>query len=214
MEKTKKRFFLSVFVQDLLAVPLAKVCIRARVHPNFVTAAGLLSALFCAFAFLNGKMYLGALLYFAAMVLDSTDGRVARGLGISSRLGMILDTIADKTRSIVAAMALIVGVLGPTLNAIVMFGLYISVPLLRLAVSLKYRPTVDPMEIYWYNTRFASWLESANVCGFYMGWERAAAVLVLGPLTGFPMIVLVLAVLMEALIFAKGLVHLIRTREA
>lgn len=213
MEKTKRRFFLSVFVQDRFAIPLAKLCIRAGVHPNVVTALGLAAALLSAYSFYVGRLRLGALMYFAAMVLDSTDGRVARGLGKSSRLGLILDTIADKSRSIVTAFALVVGTLGFTLHALLFFGLYISTPLIRAFVSARWRPPADPMELFWHSTRFAPWLEKVKVCGFYMGWERAALALVVGPLIGRPVEALVLAVLIEVSIYIAGLVRFLRREE-
>ena len=79
MEKNKRRFLFSVFIQDLIAVPLAKFLIQLKFNANLVTLVGLFLAILSGVAYICHAYILGSILLFGALVMDSTDGRVARG---------------------------------------------------------------------------------------------------------------------------------------
>lgn len=98
MEKKLRRFFFSVFVQDLFAIPLARLLINMRIKANYVTMVGLISSIASGVLYLTHDYVLGSLLFFIALVLDSTDGRVARGTNTFSDFGAKLDAVADKIR--------------------------------------------------------------------------------------------------------------------
>jgi phosphatidylglycerophosphate synthase len=77
-----------------IALPLS----GTRVHPNHVTAFGLLVGLVAAACYASGAprgMDLGALLYVCSVILDHVDGELARATGTSSASGQAFDRFAD-----------------------------------------------------------------------------------------------------------------------
>jgi phosphatidylglycerophosphate synthase len=71
---------------------------RVSVSANEVTIAGFAFAILAGLAFANGTYWggvAGALLYWASMVLDCSDGEVARGTLSDSKFGAWLETITD-----------------------------------------------------------------------------------------------------------------------
>ena len=85
-------------INSFLAEPLVPWFIRWKISANAVTLLSLLFGLAGAFLFLGGSnsfMVLGAVGFLLANVLDECDGKVARQTGTSSRLGALLDTLAD-----------------------------------------------------------------------------------------------------------------------
>ncbi len=80
------------------SVPLSRVLARRGVGPNVVTFMGLLLAVAAAMA-VSVDIYvvslIGALLYYASMVLDCSDGEVARLTFRDSRFGAWFETAVD-----------------------------------------------------------------------------------------------------------------------
>jgi phosphatidylglycerophosphate synthase len=80
------------------SVPLSRVLARRGVGPNVVTFLGLLLAVAAAMA-VSVDIYvvslIGALLYYASMVLDCSDGEVARLTFRDSRFGAWFETAVD-----------------------------------------------------------------------------------------------------------------------
>lgn len=80
------------------SVPLSRVLARRGVGPNVVTFMGLLLAVAAAMA-VSVDVYIvsliGALLYYASMVLDCSDGEVARLTFRDSRFGAWFETAVD-----------------------------------------------------------------------------------------------------------------------
>ena len=204
MEKSKRRFIFSVFVQDLIAKPLAKMLIRLGVAANYVTLLGLILSLSSGFAYLYQYYLIGSLLFFSALVLDSTDGRVARGTNTFSDFGAKLDSVADKIRSFFVAYLFLLGLdLGFT-TALLLFGLYITLPVVRFLFSLKDKDFYDPTILFWDATPFRHWFVKHSVLGFYTGWERSVVALLFAPLVSSKVEVFVSAVLLEQALFVMG----------
>jgi len=65
--------------------------LRLRVHPNIITLASLLPILLAGYYFFEGKLVMGALLYFGYFLGDVIDGKWARLTGKTSQLGARLD---------------------------------------------------------------------------------------------------------------------------
>jgi phosphatidylglycerophosphate synthase len=80
------------------SIPLSRVLVRHGVRPNQVTVMGLLLAVGAAMA-VSVDVYVaslaGALLYYASMVFDCSDGEVARLTFRDSRFGAWLETVVD-----------------------------------------------------------------------------------------------------------------------
>ena len=77
MEKNKPRFLASVYVQDIIAKPLAVTLINLKIHPNYITILAIIFSVLSGVLYLLNHVVLGGLMFFLALILDSTDGRVA-----------------------------------------------------------------------------------------------------------------------------------------
>lgn len=90
----------SVFTRAIrkFSVPLTLHLVRLRVSANEVTLAGFALSLLAGWAFSFGSYWsgvAGALLYYASMILDCSDGEVARAKLADSRFGAWLETVTD-----------------------------------------------------------------------------------------------------------------------
>ncbi|GAK85666.1 hypothetical protein JCM19238_3256 [Vibrio ponticus] len=204
MEKNIRRFFFSVFVQDLFAIPLARLFIRLNVAANYVTALGLISALASGFLYVGKFYFFGSLFFFIALILDSTDGRVARGTNTFSDFGAKLDAIADKVRSFFVAFCFIYSLEYGLLYSSLIFLFYIFLPLVRAVMSYKDSEFYDPTINFWDATPFRFWFLKHKVWGFYNGWERSVVALLIAPLMTNKMEVFIFSVVLEQIIFALG----------
>jgi phosphatidylglycerophosphate synthase len=205
VEKNIRRFFFSVFVQDVFAIPLARLLIRLRVKPNFVTLLGLLFSIASGVLYLDQSYIFGSILFFVALVLDSTDGRVARGTNTFSNFGAQLDAISDKVRSFFVAFCFIWSLkLGLNL-VVVVFGFYILLPSIRFLMSRNDENFYDPTILFWDATPFRDWFVKHNVWGFYNGWERSVLALAISPLLAFKLEVFIFAVALEQVLFILGM---------
>lgn len=205
MEKNIRRFIFSVFVQDVIAVPLAKLFVKINVSANTVTFLGLLFALGSGYLYLEQSYVLGSLLFFGALVCDSTDGRVARATNTFSRFGATLDAVADKVRSFLVAFCFVWSLGFEPLLSISIFSFYIALPIIRFISSRKDRDFYDPTILFWDATPFKDWFVKKGVLGFYTGWERSVVALSVAPLVTCKIEVFIAAVLLEQLLYVLGL---------
>ena len=205
MEKTVRRFLFSVYLQDPFAKPLAKILIKLKIHPNLVTSFGIIVSGFSANSFLQHQYFSASLFLFIALVLDSTDGRVARGLGKFSKFGAALDAVADKLRSIVVAGAFFVSLSLSVWISIFLFSYYLFLPLVRQLVTYYISNDEDPIFFFWNATPIKSWLANRGLVGLYNGWERAFLALIIGPLTPYPIIFFLVAIAVEQALYILGL---------
>lgn len=80
------------------SIPLSRILLRHAVTANQVTLAGFGLAILAGLAFSAWTYWAGiagALLYWASMVLDCSDGEVARGSLSDSKFGAWLETVTD-----------------------------------------------------------------------------------------------------------------------
>lgn len=68
-----------------------------KVHPNFITVAGLVSNILIIFLLIKGHIHLANLFLVIKFFCDTLDGQVARKYNKTSKLGGYLDTISDIT---------------------------------------------------------------------------------------------------------------------
>ncbi|MBA6365567.1 CDP-alcohol phosphatidyltransferase family protein, partial [Colwellia sp. BRX8-8] len=182
MEKNIRRFFFSVFVQDFFAIPLARLFIRFRVKANYVTLLGLLASIASGILYIDQSYILGAILFFFALILDSTDGRVARGTNTFSDFGARLDALTDKVRSFFVAFCFIWSLgYGLTISGLI-FAFYILLPITRVLMSRKDADFYDPTILFWDATPLRDWFVKHKVWGLYNGWERSVLALTIAPL--------------------------------
>lgn len=77
--------------------PVAEALLRAKVHPDAVTAAGTLGVVVGALAFFpRGMLFTGTAVVFFSVLTDLLDGAMARKLGRPSRFGAWLDSTFDR----------------------------------------------------------------------------------------------------------------------
>lgn len=204
MNKKIRRFFFSVYVQDFFAVPLAKFCINQGVSANFVTLTGLVLSIVSGVCYLFNEFYFGSFLFFVALILDSTDGRVARGTNSFSKFGAILDSVADKVRSFFVALCLIISFGLDYQLSLIIFAFYIILPCIRLILVKRNGDFYDPTILFWDSTLFKDWFVKNGILGLYTGWERAVFALIVAPLTNHPIEIFIGSILLEQTIFIFG----------
>lgn len=82
---------LTKYLWPELAFHLTRLAARLGMTPNLVTAIGAAGCVAATFAFADGRYWLGMLLGFIFMVLDTVDGKLARCTVTSSHWGNVFD---------------------------------------------------------------------------------------------------------------------------
>ena len=90
--------------------------------PNLITLARLCLVPLLAFCVLSGTYAAAAAVFLIAAVSDLVDGYIARRFGMVSRLGALLDPVADKLNMLVATVTLAWQDLVPTWLAVAIVG--------------------------------------------------------------------------------------------
>ena len=104
-----------LFTQNIrrFSIPSSRWLLRSdRVTANGVTIAGFALAVAAGACFTIGSYtagVIGALIYFASMVLDCSDGEVARGTLSDSKFGAWLETVTDYLSYFVVLGAIVAG---------------------------------------------------------------------------------------------------------
>ena len=213
-KKNTVRFFLSIYFQDVFAIPLAKFFIKLKLHPNIITFFGLIFSIFSAYQFYISQYFLGSFFFILALILDSTDGRVARGLNKFSDFGKFLDNLCDKLRSFFVVIPLVISFKYDLITSFLLLSLYFFLPILRLINTklsiLRYEPTI----YFWHNLVFInSFVRKKGLCGIYCGWERAFACMTIAPFTNNFALYFSLFVIAEQIIFVSGLYMLYKNKD-
>ena len=86
---------LTLYLWRRPAFYLTRWAARAGMTPNFVTAIGFVLCVAAFFLFMAGWYWTGVAAGFGFMVLDTVDGKLARGTGQSSRWGNVFDHGVD-----------------------------------------------------------------------------------------------------------------------
>lgn len=98
------------FLVHPMAACLLAPAVRAGVHPNAVTGAGLVFGLLAGLAYLHWADWRYATLGFGLMicwhVMDGLDGQLARATGKTSDIGRLLDGVADYATFVAVNLAL------------------------------------------------------------------------------------------------------------
>jgi len=111
-----------VIALRMLAFPVVMFCIWTKFHPNIVTSISLALGCSGAFFYFIGVELAFIVTWSASIVLDYTDGAVARKSGKESHFGYLFDMLGDRLKiiSLVIAWSLVEGsLLGGTLAVLV-----------------------------------------------------------------------------------------------
>jgi len=94
------------------SIPLSRLLLRGSISANAVTLAGFALALLAGLSFAAGTYaagIAGALIYWASMVLDCSDGEVARATLSDSKFGAWLETATDYLSYFVVLGGIVLG---------------------------------------------------------------------------------------------------------
>ena len=83
----------------LAGAPLKRIAVlvaRMGIHPDWITAFGLLMVAFAALLMARGEFVGSGLLLLLSLPLDALDGAVARAMKRSGFFGMVLDSTLDR----------------------------------------------------------------------------------------------------------------------
>ncbi len=126
--------------------PLLRGLAAAGVRPDHLTLVSLgAGLLFCPLWFVSPALALVALL--AHVLLDGTDGPLARHLGIESARGSFTDTMADQAVVTASTVTLIgAGVVGPVVGSLYIYAylLVVAMAMARNALHIPYSWLVRP----------------------------------------------------------------------
>jgi CDP-diacylglycerol--glycerol-3-phosphate 3-phosphatidyltransferase/CDP-diacylglycerol--inositol 3-phosphatidyltransferase len=84
-------------VSDKIVIPLAKVLVKFKISPDFITALGVAGTLWVSVVFIaQGEWLVGGILLFFVTSLDMVDGAMARLQNRESIWGAFLDSVMDR----------------------------------------------------------------------------------------------------------------------
>jgi phosphatidylglycerophosphate synthase len=103
----------TVLLVDPVATPLVRWTAKwTRVTPNQITWGALLLGIGAAACFAQGDwrwLVVGAVVYHCSFIMDCMDGKLARLTGSGSEFGGWLDSVFDRIRVLICAIALMAG---------------------------------------------------------------------------------------------------------
>lgn len=86
--------------------PVARTAIRLRIHPDVFTWTSLVFQISAGLLLADGAFSLGGWAIVFGASCDALDGLVARGLGIASRAGEVLDAVVDRLAEVTVFLGL------------------------------------------------------------------------------------------------------------
>lgn len=166
--------------------------------PNLITLARLALVPVVIWLVLHHRLDLASLAFLAAGISDALDGWLARARNARSRIGAMLDPLADKALLISVYVTLaIVGLLPDWLTLLVVFREAMILGGLALLWALGQRPAIRPLYVSKLNTaaQIALAALALFVPGFGLPLEGllALAVLVVAATTALSLLAYVLA---------------------
>lgn len=154
---------------------------RVLTLPNLITLARLLAVPATVWLMLTARLDLAFIVFLLAGLSDGVDGFLARRFGLQSRLGALLDPIADKALlSGVMVLLAWLGLLPVWLALLVVARDGLISGGYGLLWALGLRPPIRPLPISRLNTAAQIALAAAALCMGGFGWPAAAVVAGLG----------------------------------
>jgi CDP-diacylglycerol--glycerol-3-phosphate 3-phosphatidyltransferase len=106
----KKRLTFTGIIGAICWFPLRAiiaVCVALRIHPNILTAVGVVINVGAAWALANRRFILGGVVMICANIFDFIDGKVAHELELQSRFGAFWDSTLDRFSDLALLIGLI-----------------------------------------------------------------------------------------------------------
>ncbi|MCC7009783.1 MAG: CDP-alcohol phosphatidyltransferase family protein [Acidobacteria bacterium] len=172
---SRESFFTKIIRR--FSVPLSIRLARLDVRPSQVTLAGLVVAVLSAWCISRGR-YLpglaGALLYYASMVLDCSDGEVARLSVRDSDFGAWFETVVDYATYVLLLAALAIAVRTDTGRSVFETAAFVAAigSLVVAVVTLYLRHRVAAADPGRFDDSSAAALTSAGAVQRFARWGR------------------------------------------
>src|SRR5512139_207172 len=193
--------------------PVSAVFIRAGMTPNQVSALSLFFGVLCAVCYASGYFAVGSILLFVSAVLDLVDGSVARKTDRGTKFGAVFDWIVDKY---VDALVL----LGIGLSGIAIISRYIAVPvytdfaIVAFAIIGSLMNTFIKPVVYaeiGYREKVDGKIDDPLEGVGFFGRPETFIVLVLGGVTGYIGVAVIIIALCTNLSAIQRIIYLYRT---
>ena len=192
--------------------PVASFFIRLGITPNQISVLSVLFGFSCAFAFAERYFLAGGLLLVVSAILDLVDGSVARRNHTESKFGAVFDWIADKY--VDAAVILGVGLSGiPIISHLMDVSPIFDFGIVGLAITGSLINTLIKPVTYaeiGYTERIAGKIEDPLEGIGFFGRPETILVLVLGAVTGYIWISILLIAVCTNLSAIQRMIYLYR----
>ncbi|NLM29335.1 MAG: CDP-alcohol phosphatidyltransferase family protein [Methanomicrobiales archaeon] len=192
--------------------PVASFFIRLGITPNQVSVLSVLFGFSCAFAFAERYFLAGGLLLVVSAILDLVDGNVARRNHTESKFGAVFDWIADKY--VDAAVILGVGLSGiPIISHLIDVSPIFDFGIVGLAITGSLINTLIKPVTYaeiGYTERIAGKIEDPLEGIGFFGRPETILVLVIGAVTGYIWISILLIAVCTNLSAIQRMIYLYR----
>ncbi len=192
--------------------PVASFFIRLGITPNQISVLSVLFGFSCAFAFAERYFLAGGLLLVVSAILDLVDGSVARRNHTESKFGAVFDWIADKY--VDAAVILGVGLSGiPIISHLMDVSPIFDFGIVGLAITGSLINTLIKPVTYaeiGYTERIAGKIEDPLEGIGFFGRPETILVLVLGAVTGFIWVAVLLIAVCTNLSAIQRMIYLYR----
>ncbi|MFA5416400.1 MAG: CDP-alcohol phosphatidyltransferase family protein [Methanoregula sp.] len=193
--------------------PVAGLFVRCHITPNQISVLALLAGITCAVLFVERQFLWGSLALFLSAVLDLVDGSVARMTDRHTRFGAVFDWIVDKY---VDALVL----LGIGLSGTAIISQYVTVPpitdfaIVVFAIIGSLMNTFIKPVVYaeiGYREKVEGKIDDPLEGVGFFGRPETFLVLILGGVTGFIGIAVILIAVCTNLSAIQRIIYLYKT---
>ena len=142
---------LSTATLNWLALPITKILVPTKITPNQITfistVMGLVSGALFIFGGFTNRL-IGSILIYLSMVVDATDGKVARLRGISSSFGGVFDEWCDRLREYALFLGITIGTylengkVATLIVGFIAFANFMFMHYSRVLINSKYKEVV------------------------------------------------------------------------
>ena len=96
--RESEKYNIIVILLRLLAIPLIKISLIFKIHPNIITFFGFGCGLYGVYAFSNNMSLIFLIFWSLSCVIDYADGVIARIAKKESHFGYLFDMVTDRIR--------------------------------------------------------------------------------------------------------------------
>ena len=193
--------------------PVAEIFVRCHITPNQISVLSLIAGIACAVLFFRQQFLWGSIALFVSAILDLVDGSVARMTDRHTKFGAVFDWIVDKY---VDALVL----LGIGLSGTAIISQYIAVPpvtdfaIVAFAIIGSLMNTFIKPVVYaeiGYREKVEGKIDDPLEGVGFFGRPETFLVLILGGVTGFIWVAVILIAVCTNLSAIQRVIYLYQT---